>query len=330
MRNWIIQTVLGLLLLAFVIEILFIAPRKIGENRKSVNHNNESPKEEPGLDAKVEQMIRGFHLVETQNGQKEWQIKADKATSLKLQEPVVRLEKADVTFYGENEVTFKVLGEKGDVDVNSKDIWISGNVRMASSNGYRIRTEKVLYKSQERKLFAPGFVKLIGPDQAAGESLFLDGTGLLADLKTSTIDVQSKVKGEKTVKDQRRLKIQSDRATFSGQSNYAKFFGNVIMDVESLRVTGPEALFQYDSSSGSLDRVEVEGGVRVSDMEKLATSDRLTVNFKEDQFIFRGRPKIIQNQDELFGDQIVFLEGGKRVRVLGARARMDEDNLEKK
>jgi len=38
---------------------------------------------------------------------------------------------------------------------------------------------------------------------------------------------------------------------------------------------------------------------------------------------------VVQNNDELRGEEIVFLDGGKRVQVQRARAKVDEKRLEK-
>jgi lipopolysaccharide export system protein LptA len=71
------------------------------------------------------------------------------------------------------------------------------------------------------------------------------------------------------------------------------------------------------------------GGARVSDADKWATAQNVMVDFEKDRFIFRGHPRVVQNNDDLRGEEIVFLDGGKRVRVKGARARVDEKKLEK-
>jgi lipopolysaccharide export system protein LptA len=53
------------------------------------------------------------------------------------------------------------------------------------------------------------------------------------------------------------------------------------------------------------------------------------VDFESNRFVFRGNPRVVQNNDELRGDEIVFLDGGKRVQVKSARAKVDQKRLEK-
>jgi lipopolysaccharide export system protein LptA len=75
--------------------------------------------------------------------------------------------------------------------------------------------------------------------------------------------------------------------------------------------------------------VEFTGGARVSDSEKWATAQNLNVDFDSNRFIFRGNPRVVQNNDELRGEEIIFLDGGKQVQVRSARAKVDEKRLQK-
>jgi lipopolysaccharide export system protein LptA len=105
---------------------------------------------------------------------------------------------------------------------------------------------------------------------------------------------------------------------------------DVVLDMDSMRITGPEAKFEYDPKSDAVKSVYVSGGARVSDTDKWATAQNLSVDFQSNKFVFRGNPRVVQNNDELRGEEIVFLDGGKRVQVQRARANVDEKRMEKK
>ena len=64
--------------------------------------------------------------------------------------------------------------------------------------------------------------------------------------------------------------------------------------------------------------------MRVSDAVKFATSDNVRVFFEEEKLIFRGAPRVVQNNDELRGEEIVFLQRGDIVKVQKARARVED------
>ena len=97
-----------------------------------------------------------------------------------------------------------------------------------------------------------------------------------------------------------------------------------------MRITGPEARFNYDPKTDVVKSVYVSGGTRVSDSEKWATSENVNVDFEQNKFVFRGDPRVVQNNDELRGDEIVFLDGGKQVDVRHARAKVDEKHINEK
>lgn len=314
---------LGLLIVLLVVEILVVAPRDVDQSE------SEAVKDEPQEPASgIEQLMRGAHLVETREGEKEWELWSDTATSYK-QKAQWSLQTVKTQFFGKDGVHFIVTGERGSVQVQTKDMTVLGNVKIRSSNGYVFKTEAVEYHSVQRRLIAPKPVTMWGPQDETGNSLFLRGQSLEADLNNALMTVHRDVKGEKSFKGDKRLQIRSQRADFSGKSNLARFSGEVVMDFESMRITGPEAVFEYGPDANLVKSVHVSGGVRVSDLDKWATSQKVSVNFDKDKYVFRGNPKVVQNNDELQGEEIVFLEGGRKVEVLKARAKVDKSRLEK-
>ncbi|MNL10806.1 hypothetical protein D3C87_1316180 [compost metagenome] len=62
----------------------------------------------------------------------------------------------------------------------------------------------------------------------------------------------------------------------------------------------------------------------MSDVDKYATSESVNLDLLADKYVFKGRPKVIQNNDELSGEEIIFLEGGKKVKIERARAKMEK------
>jgi lipopolysaccharide export system protein LptA len=59
----------------------------------------------------------------------------------------------------------------------------------------------------------------------------------------------------------------------------------------------------------------MQGVVKVSDIDKFATSENVQYDPEQNKFTFNGHPRVVQNSDEITGDQIVFMNGGKKVRV---------------
>jgi LPS export ABC transporter protein LptC len=318
--------ILGLLFVILVIEIVIYAPRNVGMP------GEDQPIEQatPAAVGQSAQVMHDVHLVEAKADGKEWELWADRAIGPKTNVEDWTIEKVRVKFFATNDVTYNVTGKKGNVVPSKKDIKIQGNVVTKSSNGYVFKTESVFYDSTSRKLTSPGEVEMTGPPDKEGGSLLLTGSDMIVEHATNEITVNRNVRAKKKLTDGRTAVIQSQRAVFSGRSNMANFYGNVVIDFDTMRLTGPEARFAYDPKTQKLDSLEVGGGARVTDTDKFATANSVNVFFRDDRIVFKGSPRVVQRGDELVGDEIVFLEGGRKVQVSNAKAQLDPKTVEKK
>ena len=325
MRNRVVQIGLSLALLVLLVQVVLIAPGQIrdAETKAAILPAPELPKS-TGID----QSIQGMHMIETQDGRKEWELWADQAVSIKAKE-IFELTAVRAIFFTNSGVTFNVTGNKGVVQTKTKDLAVSGDVVIRSSNGYVFKTNEMNYASLSRLISTESKVEMVGPKDVKGHALKLTGQAMQARLDESTIEVLREVRAEKTIDKDSRALIKSQRAAFSGVDRTAKFLGDVVLDMDSMRITGPEAQFQYDSKRDFVRSVIFTGGARVSDADKWATAQNVSVDFDSNKFVFRGNPRVMQNNDELRGEEIVFLDGGKRVQVQKARAKVDEKRLEK-
>jgi len=154
------------------------------------------------------------------------------------------------------------------------------------------------------------------------------------DFATNEISINRNVNAKKPVsrpgEPERVATITSQRAVFSGRSNQAHFFGNVVIDVDTMQVSGPQAKFDFDPKTDTLNAVQVAGGVKVTDTDKFATSGTVNLSFRDNKLVFKGSPRVVQNGDELVGDEITFLDGGKRVEVSNAKAQIDPKTVNKR
>src|SRR6185312_6536604 len=114
---------------------------------------------------------------ETREGGKEWELKADKARSLKSKE-LLELEVVNAVFFADSGVTFTVTGKTGLVETKTKNLRVEGDVVTRSSNGYTFRSQTMEYDSVARMLSAPGAVDMTGPRDAEGRALHLTGVGM--------------------------------------------------------------------------------------------------------------------------------------------------------
>lgn len=314
MWKWLLASVLFFLI---VMELVFFAPESgdreiiedIGDSEVSTESNE-----------KVEQILSGIHLVEAQGDEKQWELESQVAKKEKNSDEW-RLDVVKVNFFGENDVSYKAKGLKGFVAEGQESLKIEGDIEITSSNDYKLRTELIFYSTESRKIDGPQEVHLKGPSEKSGDGgpLHMQSKSFNADLSTNIINLTDTVRGRKKMSGGRHMKISSQMAQFSGQSNFALFKDDVVIDVNSMTVTGPRAKFIY--KDGELYSMFIDGGVKIKDVGKWGVAGEAEVFFKEDKYVFRGNPKIVQDEDQLVGEEIVIFDGGERVQVKKAKAK---------
>ncbi|MEZ4872187.1 MAG: LPS export ABC transporter periplasmic protein LptC [Bdellovibrionales bacterium] len=239
-----------------------------------------------------------------------------------------RMNAVKMVFFTEKGDKYVVTGEEGLVNSEERIVEINGKVIVRSQNGYKFSTEIVRYSTISRKLLGPKPIEMLGPRDINGNSLYLTGDSMEADMTTSEIQIKGNIKSRKTFANERLVKIVSDEAKFSGETYSSRFLGGVTLDSEAMRNYRARSIFQFDPGSDQVVSIQLIGGVRVSDPDKWATAESLTAFFDQNKFIFKGSPRVVQDADELRGDEIIFIDGGKRVKVLRAKAKVDKKRLE--
>ncbi|MBK7890420.1 MAG: LPS export ABC transporter periplasmic protein LptC [Bdellovibrionales bacterium] len=326
----------GLLFVIIVIQVLVLLPRDVENQepllsqKKTVRGSKKGsarklPKGIP-TDTKAGQVVFDAYMVEAKPEGKELELWSARAVSPKAVGEWT-LDDVRVKFYASNGVVYTVTGKTGGVQTETYAMWVRGNVVTRSSNGYTFKSESVFYDPKAKRLSAPTAVQMEGPVDKEGARLELIGDGMTADMGTNQLKIAKDVKAKRHIPHGRVAQIQSNTALFSGKTNSAQFSGAVVIDIEAMRITGPRAEFAYDPTTGTLESVEVAGGVRVTEADRFATSGSLSIHFRDDRYVFRGTPRVVQVDDELFGDEIIFLDGGKKVQVLNVKAQIDPERV---
>lgn len=352
------RTLLFIFCLAILVQLLVIMPLKVDdsvqESVSQVESQTETPNKTPNktpdetLPSPVEsapgeasldpteskpieiagdQRMSAIHMLETREGNKDWELWSQQAQSIPENQSVV-LTGVKSLFHAKEGVTYQVTGQKGMIEVPKKNLEVSGKVETQISNGYRFFTDDMQYSSDQRVLFTDSAVKVLGPPSEGKRALRLTGKGLKTNLNESRVEVLSDVRAEKVLEKGQRAVIRSDRARFDGNKVTASFLGQVVLDIDDMRITGPKADFLYDTKGDILKSVVFSGGARVSDPNKWATSDEVKVDFLQNQYVFSGSPRVVQNSDELRGEKIIFHDGGKRIQVIRAKAKIDRNRLD--
>lgn len=318
--------ILGILFALLVLEMVLFSPAALDPVEEKVAQPAAA---ESSQNETAAQVMTGINVVEIREQHKDWELWSERATS-QTGEGDLDLEKVKIRFYGPEGIEYLVTGNRGSVEGESKDMRIEGQVMMESSNGYHFKTESMIYTSDTRTLHATQAVDVQGPPEPQGGRLQLNGIGMEAMLDGETMKLLSDVRASKRVAQRggALMGIRAGSAELSARTKEINFAGNVSIQLEEVKVTGPSAKFVYDQSGRRLGQIELAGGVRVSDWDKFATSDSVKLDLNRNQFMFKGRPRVVQGADELFGDEITFLDGGKQVKVKNARVRLSREKLE--
>jgi LPS export ABC transporter protein LptC len=319
--------VLTSLLVLLIIEIIIVAPTDI-EEKKIESQQEAGNGEELNDKDNIEQQIKSMHVVETSEELKSWELWAELATGFRRSNQLtLDIVKAD--FFSSQGTSFKVVGKSGHFFSDTKDMNIMGNVVTESSNGYVFRTEEIEYKSKTKQLISKSRVEVVGPRDVGQKPLYITGASMQANLSEGIMLIKNSVRAEKNINSVKNLVVEARSAELSSNSKAIKFSGNVTIDIEGMKISGPDALFHFDGNADILKTIEVAGGVSVKDLNKSATSNQLKINLADNKFIFDGNPRIIQDEDEVSGDRIIFLDGGKKVKIENAKVKVRGESIEK-
>jgi len=276
------------------------------------------------FDHSADQKMERVHLVEGLGSSKEWELFAETAEGF-LGQGVWNLSKVKVIFYAKTGDSYVVQGQRGQIDVTSKDMDILGEVSTHSTNGYEFVTPSIHYYSATKQLNAPETLRLKGPKDQAGQRLRLQGRGITTYLENSLMNIETDVVADRQMSNGKNIKIQSQKAQLSGKSNMVRFYQSVKIYYDTFSIQGPEALFAYHMGEDVPRSIIVNGGVQVSDIEKKASAENLEIDLSDDRYILRGSPRVLQGSDELKGEEIILYDNGKKVKIQGISANVKEE-----
>ncbi|HAD82792.1 TPA: LPS export ABC transporter periplasmic protein LptC [Candidatus Edwardsbacteria bacterium] len=138
------------------------------------------------------QTIVDFNLIETILGRRSWVLRADQADTYD-QSQEVDLRKLDIDFYktGTDSVNATLTADFGKVNMASRDMEASRNVRMVTSDSLVLTTDHLTWNNDTKKLFTESAIRLEkGTD-------WLTGDGLEASSDLKEIQIKRNVRGQK-------------------------------------------------------------------------------------------------------------------------------------
>lgn len=260
----------------------------------------------------VEQKMSGIHLVENFNRMKGWELFAEEATGSADAQWV--LKKVKIEFFAEDQSSYTVVGDVGEIDGSTKNILIRGEVITTSTNGYQFKTNDLRFEANSKTLKSDDSVEMTGPADQSGSGFLLTGIGFTIDLIKNKMIIRSSVQANKVIEN-KTFDISSNQAWFSNKNQEGQFLGDVHLKYDKTLIQAPEALFKYSSEQKKLKTILLKDKVTLRELDRRGFCNELEMDLELDQITLRGSPKVQMQDDEISGEEIVFTEGGQKVRI---------------
>ncbi len=152
--------------------------------RKGAEEPEPIPKD-TAADAKM--YLEKIRFVEDKKGRKTWELEA-KSIEQHEDQNSVDLNDVKVTVYTKEGRRFVITGERATVNQKSKDVKLSGNVTLTTSDGYRLRTESVAYHHEKKQ------IDTSDPVEMEGEGFRVQGQGMFVDIEARLFRILGRVK----------------------------------------------------------------------------------------------------------------------------------------
>lgn len=120
-------------------------------------------------------------------GVKLWDLKAEEVEYQK-ERNLVSFKKVTVTYFPKGEKPISLVGNRGQLNTQSKDIFIEGEVVITSGEGYELKAPALHYEDQKRTVWTEGNIIFTGP------RIQVEGKGMAMNLDTQKLMIREKAK----------------------------------------------------------------------------------------------------------------------------------------
>ena len=207
-----------------------------------------------------------------------------------------------------------MTGDVGEIDGTTKNILIRGQVITTSTNGYSFKTNDLHFEALTKKLKSDDSVDMSGPPDQSGTGFELTGIGFNIDLNKNKMSILSSVQANKVIH-QKKFNLTSDQALFSNKTQEGQFMGHVILTYNKANIKAPLAVFKYSNIEKKLKTILLSGSVTLKEFDRSGSCSELEIDLELDQMTLRGSPKVQMQDDEITGNEIVFSDGGQKVKI---------------
>ena len=240
--------------------------------------------------AGMSQQIEGFNLEGySQNGNKSWDIKGDKADIVGDQ---VAITNVNANSYGQQDMN--LTAKRGTIDKATGDVNLQQDVVITSERGAVMKTETLDWQRQK------DIVSTEDPVMIDDKSMHLQGIGMEAHptLKDATLksDVMADIQAESNAHKNNRIQITSDGPMEIDQATQTAVFNVNVVATEpasgrQLKADRMEVFF--DEQTKKIKEIVCTGNVEVQQGNNITRSESMVYKADEQKMVLTGRPKLI-------------------------------------
>ena len=124
---------------------------------------------------------------QVKDGAKLWELKAEEVEYQKDRN-LVSFKKVTILYFPKEDKPISLVGNRGQLNTQSKDIYIEGEVIIASEAGYELKAPALHYQDEKREVWTDGQVTFKGPQ------ILMEGQGATMQLDSQRLFIKSKAK----------------------------------------------------------------------------------------------------------------------------------------
>jgi LPS export ABC transporter protein LptC len=131
--------------------------------------------------------LKEINFSQVKDGVKLWELKAEEVEYQKDRN-LVSFKKVTILYFPKEDKPISLVGNRGQLNTQSKDIYIEGEVTIASEEGYELKAPALHYQDEKREVWTDGQVTFKGPQ------ILVEGQGATMKLDSQKLFIKSKAK----------------------------------------------------------------------------------------------------------------------------------------
>ncbi|RMF90053.1 MAG: LPS export ABC transporter periplasmic protein LptC, partial [Nitrospinota bacterium] len=132
--------------------------------------------------------LENFHLVDTVQQRKQWELSAAVAQNVQGDPDRVVLQNLEMTFFPATSPPITLVARRGELSKRTRTVRVEGDVHLDNGQGYLLTTESLRWDPVDRVLYTHDWVRI------RGQGLEVEGRGFRSDVTRQEMKVREAVR----------------------------------------------------------------------------------------------------------------------------------------